>query len=343
MKLQPQRNVNKKQLRVSHLIIYLATSLLFFSFYSGTALANGVKKISNSVNGGDCAAIGTWNAATKTCTLTTDITTSDSNGIEIISDGITLDGAGHSVTGSGSFTSGGAFSVKTGVTIKNLTVSGFTYGIYVLASSNSTLTGNTLTNNTYGVYIASSNGLKVYNNNFINNINQAVVSGGSGNVFNVTGSGGNYWSNFDTPAEGCSDNNNDLFCDTAYAFTGGQDNQPYTSQDGWNTMHVKPNLVLLLPAPFWASYADYQARELSVTWTVVNKGPSNALNATITSSNNSYGVTLITVLPVLLGDIPVSGSTNITLKYRLPAGVTSWISSMTASAQDAAGATYTYP
>jgi len=85
---------------------------------------------------------------------------------------------------------------------------------------------------------------QIYNNNFIGNTLQASVSGscfnpiGCGlgsNVFNLaTPTGGNFWDNFDTPAEGCSDTAPaDGFCDSAFVFSGVQDNLPWTTQNGW--------------------------------------------------------------------------------------------------------------
>lgn len=86
-----------------------------------------------------CSIYGTWDPETSTCTLTQDLTES----VEIITNDITLDCNGHSITGTGS-----GFGVylnnKSGVTIKNCTVNHFTGGVYLLNSSNN----NTLTNNT---------------------------------------------------------------------------------------------------------------------------------------------------------------------------------------------------
>ncbi|MBI4135183.1 hypothetical protein HY477_00410, partial [Candidatus Uhrbacteria bacterium] len=70
---------------------------------------------------------------------------------------------------------------------------------------------------------------------------QAYISGGSGNAFNLSSpTGGNYWNNFDEPLEGCNDLNQDNFCDTPYVFSGGQDNLPWTKQDGWLAPQNQP-------------------------------------------------------------------------------------------------------
>src|SRR3989344_5397481 len=94
-------------------------------------------------------------------------------------------------------------------------------------------------NNGSGINLHSSSNNQIYNNNFINNVTQAFVSGGSGNTFNqALPTGGNYWSNF----TGCSDSNNDKICDSAYTFSGSQDNYPWTIQDGWPIPIILQNL-----------------------------------------------------------------------------------------------------
>jgi M6 family metalloprotease-like protein len=83
----------------------------------------------------------------------------------------------------------------------------------------------------------------IYNNNFIDGTCNAT--GMIGNSFNLEKSiGGNYWSNYDTPAEGCSDADNDGFCDAPFVFDGGQDNLPWTRQDGWKGKTVKVAVIL---------------------------------------------------------------------------------------------------
>ncbi|MHB8859656.1 MAG: NosD domain-containing protein, partial [Thermoleophilia bacterium] len=174
--------------------------------------------ISNNSTGGSCTAIGVWNPATLTCTLTTDINVnSGKTGIEISNNGITIDGNGHKITSLGGFSSGVSVMIKSGVTVKNLTVQSFNYGVYLTSATNAT----------------------VYNNNFIGNTNAASASGGSGNVFDQPmPAGGNYWSNHSTSAQGCDDLNADGRCDAPYAFTGGTDNNPWTTVNGWLTPPV---------------------------------------------------------------------------------------------------------
>lgn len=263
------------------------------------------KFIRDDATGGDCTSIGNWDSATRTCTLTTDLTET----IQIDSDHITLDGNGHTITGTHTGHAGVALLNRTGVTVKNVNIDGFTVGINVFTSvagrantligntvsggnhgillttggntligntalnnadgislggsGGNTLTGNVASNNSTGFninYIPSTNntltnniasnnnrGLRlfycsnnvVYNNSFINNTTQVYVEGGGGHVFNMPApDGGNYWSDYDTPAEGCDDADNDGFCDAPYAFSGGQDDLPWTTQMGWEDIRI---------------------------------------------------------------------------------------------------------
>lgn len=326
--------------------------------------------IKDDATGGECTLIGTWDAGSKTCTLTQDLTQSS---IFIDSDYLTLDGGGHTTTGSSAIAVGVYLLSRTGVTIRNLNVTSFSYGIFLNSSSNNTLTGNTSNNNSLGIYLvyssnntlagntvsntdfyglswgislylshnntltgntsnnrslgiyleyssnntltgntsnnnhhgiflgASSNNTLTgntasantftgiffhaavlntfvnntirnnhygiyfsspsknqtfYNNNFQNNTVQVQLSesAGWGNIFNLAAPmGGNYWSNFDEPAEGCNNLNNDGFCDAPYIFDGGQDNLPWTKKDGWDALQNQPPTLSYSQDPGYAS------------------------------------------------------------------------------------------
>ena len=131
-------------------------------------------------------------------------------------------------------------------------------GIRFTASSNNNISNNSISNtNNAGISLHQSNsnsisgntvsgisgiGIRlftpaennqIFNNNFIDNISQAEDSD-EGNVFELSApTGGNYWNNFDEPVEGCNDANSDGFCDAPFVFTRGQDNLPWTTQNGW--------------------------------------------------------------------------------------------------------------
>ncbi len=128
------------------------------------------KFIKDNATGGDCKSIGTWNAATKTCTLTINV----GETIQIDSDGIILNGNGHTITGSN--TGNGIYlSGRSGVTVKNLKVRQFYNGIYLDGSANNNLTGNTVLNNS-GVGIILVEGSS-YNNLTGNTVSKNSDSG----------------------------------------------------------------------------------------------------------------------------------------------------------------------
>lgn len=190
--------------------------------------------------------IGTWDKNTRTYTLTTDVYQT----IVIDKDNLTLDGAGHTITGSG-WGNGLYLCQRSNVTVKNCVFSKFyigillfigssntltnnitndnRYGIYLHSGSSNTLTKNTIYNNQFGIKLYNCNLNKVYNNNFINNPTQAVVNNSSGNKFYLDKPvGGNYWSNWTNP-----DDDGDYFVDCSYGFLYGRDYFPWICQDGW--------------------------------------------------------------------------------------------------------------
>ncbi len=112
------------------------------------------KFIRDDTTGYDCegrngnSGIGNWDAFSKTCTLNKDVNET----IQISNDGITLDGNGHSVTGSN--TGNGIYVTGSHDVVKNVNVSGFLYGIYLRKSGS--VISNTVTHNYYGIYAYGS-------------------------------------------------------------------------------------------------------------------------------------------------------------------------------------------
>ena len=146
-------------------------------------VAGATKSIKDNATGGDCTSIGTWNVASKTCTLTTDLTES----IEIDSDGITLNGNGHTITGS-STGNGIYLSGRNGATIKNTNVREFLDGIYLDSSSNNTLSGNIASNNNrIGIRLYNSNNNTLSGNNVNSNFNYGILleSGSNNNTLSA--------------------------------------------------------------------------------------------------------------------------------------------------------------
>ena len=113
----------------------------------------------DNATGGDCTSFGAWDWGTKTCTLTTDVYQT----IWFQADGITLDGDGFS-----SLYSDNYYAVYSSgysdVAIKNLNVSGSSYGIWVNYGNNITITNNTVLGGYYGIYAYGNSNPSITNN-----------------------------------------------------------------------------------------------------------------------------------------------------------------------------------
>jgi len=137
--------------------------------------------------GGDCTLIGDWDSKTKTCTLNTDIVASGNvayNGITAIvyvnGNGIVIDGNGHSITGTFSDIEMGVYLQKTNnVTVKNLTVSGCAYGIFITnGTKRATVQQNTVADNMVGIDInTNSNQNTVINNTVLDSSFSGIYLG----------------------------------------------------------------------------------------------------------------------------------------------------------------------
>jgi parallel beta-helix repeat protein len=196
--------------------------------------------------------IGTWDSVNRVYTLTGDV----SGSIVVDESDLTLDGAGYTVTGTGS--GHGIFLYnRTGITVENVTVQGFQTGIYLALahgnvltcttlssnnpygiwldySSNNTLNGNTASGSHEGIRINNGNGNTVMENTMSGNDNGiTLVSANNNQVYSnnfvdntirqayVTGGSGNVF-NLATGGNYWSDC---LGC-TSYVFEGGVDNMP---------------------------------------------------------------------------------------------------------------------
>jgi parallel beta-helix repeat protein len=143
-----------------------------------------------------------------------------SDSLVVERDNIVVDGTGYTLHGSGSGT-GIDLAGKQNVTIRNIRVTGFHYGIYLYGSIDTTIFntslirnewdglfllnsdsnliyGNTfLSNKRYGVALSESGNNKIFHNNFIDNANQTHQYESFNNVWNDGYlSGGNYWSDY---------------------------------------------------------------------------------------------------------------------------------------------------
>ena len=110
-------------------------------------------------------------------------------------DDIVVDGAGFTVNGTGSG-NGIDLSGRSNVTVKNVSVVAFNYGIYLNGGSGNTLIGNNITANAnYGIYLDGSTHNSIINNNIANNVG-GVKLYDSSDYNNVSGNNitANNWS-----------------------------------------------------------------------------------------------------------------------------------------------------
>jgi len=100
------------------------------------------------------------------------------NGLILGANGITLDCAGHSITGSG--TGNGVYAeLLDSPVVKNCNVSGFEMGIRFSESTNAAALGNTVSGSGYhGIFAYATCGLSIYDNNA--SFNGAEISSGMG-------------------------------------------------------------------------------------------------------------------------------------------------------------------
>jgi len=126
------------------------------------------------------------------------------------------------------------FHTNEGNVIENNYFKGSLWGTFT--TQGNTYFHNTLEENDYGIGFGGSDGpIEVYQNNFINNVTGDIYCAlCPGYEFDrELPIGGNYWSRYDSPEEGCVDLIPDGFCDDAYDQGGYRDRYPWIRPSGW--------------------------------------------------------------------------------------------------------------
>ena len=134
--------------------------------------------------------------------------------INITSSDVVLDGRGFSLNGVGSDNEYGVYlnpgSTLQNVTVKNLTVNGWDYGIYLGNAQNATIENDTVTKNEYGIYLASySSNNTIADNNAGSNDYGIYLDYSSGNTLRNNSMSGNSY-NFGIDGGSYSDFDNDI-------------------------------------------------------------------------------------------------------------------------------------
>jgi hypothetical protein len=103
-----------------------------------------------------------------------------------------------------------------------------------------------------------------------------------------------------------------------------------------------PGIQLNRTSVYWASYADYTALELSIDFSIGVNGSTNAANVKIFETQNINGVLSINT-PLALGGINSGQTVTGTVKYSVPADVSTFRTLLRISVQEPSGETYEYP
>jgi parallel beta-helix repeat protein len=104
-----------------------------------------------------------------TYTLTGDVT-STADGIVVERDNIIIVGAGYTLQGTSRFKGKGiVISGRYNVTVKNINIQNFAFGIDLFESSNSNITGNNIANNGCGIDLGFSLNNSITGNSIANN------------------------------------------------------------------------------------------------------------------------------------------------------------------------------
>ena len=161
-----------RKLSSSALLLMLSISMLTLAFNIETARASSTITI---------LVDGTVDPATAPILIDGDlyIFTDDIFDTEIVvqKDDIVIDGAGYTLEGTGSGTGIDLFEID-GVTIKNMNIKSFGYGIHLQQNSDeNTISENNITDNSNGVFLWDCHYNTIYRNNITNNYNGIQLIG----------------------------------------------------------------------------------------------------------------------------------------------------------------------
>jgi parallel beta-helix repeat protein len=281
--------------------------------------------------------IGTWDDTNRVFTLTTNVAAS----LFIVESDLTLDGAGYTVDGTAAPTFPPTNGIATqdslsGVTIQNVTVLGFTEGIYIHNNFYCTVFNNTIDSSYHGIYvsgwyyntiasnmvtncnvgllISNSNENTAFNNTFANNNYGFYMNSGIDNLIynnnflnNNTQARGNTGNTFSLPAPvggnhwsnwTSPDDTNDGFVDLPYALMiAGIDELPVVELNGW-----LPDIEV---APTYYDFGNVEVittRNMVITISNVAKGELEITDLVFTAeSNPDFTIAEPLTLPITIG------------------------------------------
>jgi parallel beta-helix repeat protein len=206
-----------KKLRVT-IVLVLLVSIYLFSFNIPSARAITVNETIRIQSDGSItpsSAPITKNGNIYTLTSNISFPT-NYDGIIIERDNVVLDGAGYSIKQNGQL-DGVTLIGRYNVTIRNLVIKDFYWGIFLNHSSSCTITRNELTVAMYSIYLLDSSNNKIYHNNLITH--RIYIYNSTNTWDDGYPSGGNYWSDYpaslDTNGDGIGEQPYELLSTTS--------------------------------------------------------------------------------------------------------------------------------
>lgn len=105
----------------------------------------------------------------------------------------------------------------------------------------------------------------------------------------------------------------------------------------------EPDLSLTLGNIYWASYADYLVRKLSVDYSVANNGSGDAANVQLVYLAASNAVLPLNTVPVAVGRLGNGRSASVTISYTVPAAVSVFVTKAYVTCVDESGTLLSFP
>ncbi len=105
----------------------------------------------------------------------------------------------------------------------------------------------------------------------------------------------------------------------------------------------EPEITTSMDSAYWATFADYLGRRLSVVYSVENTGSGAATDINVTASHATGGARMQTSLPVSLVSLSPGNIALTTLVYTVPEGVASFRTTIYIECLDDAGNPHRFP
>lgn len=183
----------KKVIRgITFSMLFTAAAVISLLLFTGTAFADQPLHQIGGPTGGSCNEIGVWNAADSTCQLTRDVNSLFITGIVVVSDGVTIDGNGYSLSGIDTLSGEYGIVLKdvSRVTIKNLKINGFDSNILIQGTNPYLSTSNEIKNN---LISGGQTGINIFGSTSSNSIHANEISNCSSYGISIWGDARTSW------------------------------------------------------------------------------------------------------------------------------------------------------